>query len=83
MAHHLCYRSQLALGEDELEEVSVRDHEDDEEGEGESNLLERLDDPEESETECLKNGEENHPENSMQSYFHRKCYLNVYLTARS
>ncbi len=65
--------------EDEEEEGE----EDDEEGEGESNLLERLDDPEESETECLKNGEENHPENSMQSYFHRKCYLNVYLTARS
>ena len=80
---HWSYRSQLALGEDELEKVSVRDHEDDEEGEGESNLLERLDDPEESETECLKNGEENHPENSMQSYFHRKFYLNVYLTARS
>ena len=58
------YRRKLALSEDELEKGSVRDHEDDKEGEGEGDLLERLDNPKQSETKGLKNGEENHPENA-------------------
>ena len=58
------YRRQLALGEDKLEEGSVRDHKDDKEGEGEGNLLEGLHNPKQSQTKGLKNGEENHPENA-------------------
>ena len=37
---HWSYRGELLFGEDELKEVSVGDHEDDEEGEGEGDLLE-------------------------------------------
>ena len=62
---HWSHRGELLSGEDELKEVSVGDHEDDEEGEGEGDLLEGLDNPKQSETKGLKNGEENHPENAL------------------
>ena len=61
------YRRQLALCEDKLEERSVRDHEDDKEGEGKGDLLERLHHPKESQAKGLKNGEENHPEKKVLS----------------
>ena len=59
------YRGELLFGENELEKVSVGDHEDDEEGEGEGDLLERLNNPQESQAKGLKNGEEDHPKNAM------------------
>ena len=62
---HWSYRGELFLGEDELEEVSVGDHKDDEEWEGEGDLLERLHNPKESQAKGLKNGEEDHPKNVM------------------
>ena len=62
---HWSYRGELLFGEDELEEVSVGDHKDDEEWEGEGDLLERLHNPQESKAKGLKNGEEDHPENVM------------------